>query len=175
VLRLQIPNWLVYHWPHEQATIRASATWRGKRLAGAKVRLMITCPGRRSIAVKTTERNGRVTLHLRATMPNMLRVYACKVRGRVTAHGQTARAEKPGTVRFIHPLWLDSKVTKGRIVVRIWGRAGELVQLFADGKLVGRARIGRAGWVKIVSAEVRHGDKLWVTGPHGHTSHRITA
>jgi hypothetical protein len=40
--------------------------------------------------------------------------------------------------------------------------------------VVGRARIGHGGWVKIVSAQIEHGDTLWVTGPHGHTSHHIT-
>jgi len=174
-LRLQIPNWLVYHWPHEQARIRARATWRGKRLAGAHVELVITCRGRRSTALLTTGHDGRVALSFRATMPNMLRVLTCKVRGRVTAKRRTARADKPGTLRFIHPLWLESHVTRGKIVVRVWGRAGEAVQLFADGNVVGRARIGRAGWVEIVSGRIQHGDNLWVTGPHGHTSHRVTA
>jgi hypothetical protein len=173
-LRVQLPNRLVYHWPHEQATIRALATWRGKRLAGARVRLVITCPGRRSRAALTTGKDGRVSLRFGATMPNSLRVLSCKVRGRVRAHRRTARTEKPGTVRFIHPLWLETKVTKGKIVVRIWGRKGEPVQLFANGDVVGRARIGRHGWVKIVSARINHGDTLWVTGPHGHVSHHIT-
>jgi hypothetical protein len=68
----------------------------------------------------------------------------------------------------------DRGVTKGKIVVRIWGRKGEPVQLFANGDVVGRARIGRHGWVKIVSARINHGDTLWVTGPHGHVSHHIT-
>jgi hypothetical protein len=174
-LRLRIPNRLVYHLPHERATIRARASWRGRPLAGARVVLAITCPGRGSTAVLRTGRNGRVSFPFGAKMSNSLRVLSCKVRGHVTANRQTTRAEKPGTVRFIHPLWLDSKVTKGKIVVRIWGRAGERVQLFAGGDLVAQARIGRAGWVKVVSARIRHGDRLWVAGPHGHTSHRITA
>jgi hypothetical protein len=175
VLRLQLPNRLVYHSPHGRATIRARATWRGRPLAGAHVRLVITCPGRRFTAVLKTRKQGRVSSHFGATMPNSLRLYTCKVRGRVTAKRQTARALKSGTVRFIHPLWLDARVTNGKIVVRIWGRAREPVQLFANGDLVGRARIGRRGWVKIVSAKIRHGDTLRVSGPHGHTSHLITA
>jgi hypothetical protein len=68
----------------------------------------------------------------------------------------------------------ETKVTNGKIVVRIWGRTGEPVQLFANGEVVGRARIGHGGWVKIVSAQIERGDTLWVTGPHGHTSHHIT-
>jgi hypothetical protein len=50
-------------------------------------------------------------------------------------------------VRFIHPLWLEAKEMNGKIVVRIWGRAGERVQLFASGKLVthNAARSGRNG------------------------------
>jgi hypothetical protein len=174
-LRLQVPNGLVYHRPHEWATIRALATWRGKPLAGAQIELLISCPGRRSTAVLTTGEDGRVSFIFGETMPNSLRVYTCKVQGHVTASHQTARAEKPGTVRFIHPLWLETKVANGKIVVRIWGRAREPVQLFSNGNVVGRARIGRNGWVDIVSAEIQPGVGLWVTGPNGHTSHRITA
>ncbi|MEK6276238.1 MAG: hypothetical protein AABM30_13040, partial [Actinomycetota bacterium] len=173
VLRLRVPNGFVYHSPHEHAMIRAFAAWRGKPLARAKVRLSITCPGRRSTQVLRTGRDGRVALHFGATMPNSLRVYTCKVRGRVSANRRTAREDKAGTVRFIHPLWLESKVVKGKVVVRIWGRAREAVELFANGELVSRARIGRNGWVKIVSAEIEHGDTVWVVGPHGHVSHHI--
>ena len=104
-----------------------------------------------------------------------MRLYTCKVQGRVTARHQTTRAEKPGTVGFIHPLWLEAKVTNGRIVVRIWGRTGERVQLFADGKLVSRLRVGRNGWVEFGSAVVSHRAVLWVTGPNGHASHVISA
>ena len=125
--------------------------------------------------VLKTRNGGRASLHFGAMMPNSLRLLTCKVRGCVTAKRRTARAQKIGTVRFIHPLWLDARVAKGKIVVRIWGRAREPVQLFANGDLVGRARIGRRGWVKIVSAKIRHGDTLRVSGPHGHTSHLITA
>jgi hypothetical protein len=107
-------------------------------------------------------------------MRNSLRVLRCKVRGRVRAKRLAARTGKPGTVRFIHPLWLHSRVTKGKIVVRIWGRAREPVELFADGEVVGRALIGRKGWVEIVPG-LRHGVHLWVTGSHGHRSHHITA
>jgi hypothetical protein len=161
--------------PHERATIKAFVTWRSKPLAGARVKLVITCPGRRSAAQRTTGHDGRVSLLFGATMPNSLRVYTCKVRGRVKANRRAARSGKPGIVRFIHPLWLDSKVTKGKIVVRIWGRVREPVELFANGKVVGRARIGRGGWVEIVSTEIQHGEHLWVTGPQGHRSHHITA
>jgi Divergent InlB B-repeat domain len=173
-LRLQLPNRLVYHQPHEWATIRALATWRGKRLAGARVKIVVTCPGRRSIAaVLRTGSRGRIALRFGATMPESLRIYTCKVRGRVTANRRTARAEKPGTVRFIHPLWLKTRVTNGKIVVRIWGRAREPLRLFADGKQVSRSRIGRKGWVDIVSAKIQHGDMLRVTGLNGHAYHRI--
>jgi hypothetical protein len=174
-LRLQIPDRLVYHEPHERATIRALATWRGEPLAGAQVALLITCPGHRSTAVLTTGDDGRASFSFGETMPNSLRVYTCKVHGRVTARSQTSGAERPGTVRFIHPLWLETKVANGKIVVRVWGRAGENVQLFANGNLIGRARIGSDGWVDILSAEIQRGVGLWVTGPNGHTSHRIAA
>jgi hypothetical protein len=175
VLRLHTPNRLVYHWPHERATIRAFATWHGKPLAGAHVRLVITCPGWHSAVARTTGHGGRVSFRFGATMRNSLRVLRCKVRGRVRAKRLEAGTDKPGTVRFIHPLWLHSKVRKGKIVVRIWGRAREPVELFADGNVVGRRLIGRHGWVEIVSAEIQHGEHLWVTGSHGHRSHHITA
>jgi hypothetical protein len=123
----------------------------------------------------TTRDDGRVSFVFGATMLNSLRVYTCKVRGRIAANRQLARAEKPGIVHFIHPLWLETKVANGKIVVRVWGRAGEAVKLFADGNVVSQTRIGRYGWVDIVSPEIQHGVGLWVTGPHGHTSHRITA
>jgi hypothetical protein len=55
------------------------------------------------------------------------------------------------------------------------GAGGEVVRLSADGNVVGRARIGRNDWVDIVSKDIQHGVGLWVTGPHGHTSHRIAA
>ena len=170
-LRLQIPNRLVYHQPHEWATIRALATWRGKRLPGARVKIVVTCPGRGFTAVLRTGNRGRAALRFGATMPESLRIYTCKVRGRVTAHRWTARADKPGTVSFIHPLWLNTRVANGKIVVRIWGRAREPVRLFADGKQVSRSRIGRNGWVDIVSAEIQHGDMLRVTGRNGHAFH----
>ena len=174
-LRLRVPNRLVYHLPHGRAKIRALATWRGRPLAGAHVKLVITCPGRRATAVLTTRRDGRASFLFGVTMSNSLRLYTCKVRGRVSANHRTARQQRAGIVRFIHPLWLQANVKNGKIVVRIWGRADEPVQLFADGKLVSRARIGRGGWVELVSKEIRHGDRLRVTGPNGHTSHRITA
>ena len=170
-LRLQIPNRLVYHQPHEWATIRALTTWRGKRLAGARVKIVVTCPGRGFTAVLRTGNRGRAALRFGATMPESLRVYTCKVRGRVAANRRTARADKPGTVSFIHPLWLNTRVANGKIVVRIWGRAREPVRLFADGKQVSRSRIGRNGWVDIVSAEIQHGDMLRVTGRNGHAFH----
>jgi hypothetical protein len=174
-LDLQVPNRLVYHLPHGRAKIWALATWRGKPLAGVHVKLVITCPGRRATAVLTTRRDGRASFLFGVTMPNSLRIYTCKVRGRVRANHRTARQQRAGIVRFVHPLWLQAKVKNGKIVVRIWGRPGEQVQLFADGELVSRARIGRGGWVDLVSREIRHGDRLRVTGPNGHTSHRITA
>jgi hypothetical protein len=174
-LRLRVPDELVYHQPYERATIRAFSTWHGKPLGGAHVNLLITCPGRRSTAALTTRDDGRVSFVFGATMLNSLRVYTCKVRGRIAANRQLARAEKPGIVHFIHPLWLETKVANGKIVVRVWGRAGEAVKLFADGNVVSQTRIGRYGWVDIVSPEIQHGVGLWVTGPHGHTSHRITA
>lgn len=40
-------------------------------------------------------------------------------------------------------------------------------------RLVSRSRIGRNGWVDIVSAEIQHGDILRVTGHNGHAYHRI--
>lgn len=40
-------------------------------------------------------------------------------------------------------------------------------------RLVSRSRIGRNGWVDIVSAEIQHGDMLRVTGHNGHAYHRI--
>jgi hypothetical protein len=174
-LRLQVPDALVYHRPYESATVRGFATWRGKPLGGAQLTLLITCPGRHATAVLTTGEDGRASFAFGETMHNSLRVLTCKVRGRITANRQTAWTEKPGTVRFIHPLWLDAKVTDGKIVVRVWGRAGEAVQLFADGNVVGRSRIGTEGWVDLASPEIRHGVGLWVTGPNGHTSHRIVA
>ncbi len=174
-LRLQIPKRLVYHLPEERATITARATWRGKPLAGAQVALGITCPGRRFAARLRTDNDGQASFAFGTKMRDALRIYRCKVRGRIKANRQTARPQKPGVVSFIHPLWLHSKVSKGRIVVRIWGRAHEQVQLFADGIVVGRPRIGRAGWVDVVSTKIQHGNHVWVTGPHGHVSHHIAA
>ena len=44
------------------------------------------------------------------------------------------RQQRPSNlVRFIHPLWLDTRRGDGgRIVVRIWGRSGAAVELLAD-------------------------------------------
>ena len=109
VLRVQVPNRLVYHRPHEWATVRALATWRGKPLTGARVTIFVKCPGRRSAAVLRTGRRGQVALRFGATMPNSLRIYTCKVTGRVRANRRTARTEKPGTLRFIHPLWIETR------------------------------------------------------------------
>ena len=53
-LRLSIPNRLVYHQPHELATVGALATWRGKPLPGVHITFLITCPGRRSTSTLTT-------------------------------------------------------------------------------------------------------------------------
>jgi hypothetical protein len=174
-LHLQIPNWLVYHQPDERATIGALATWRGKPIGNAPIELLVTCPGRRSTVVLTTRKDGRVSYLVGATMPNSLRVYTCQVHGRVSANERTTRAQKPRAVGFIHPLWLESKMKQGKIVVRIWGRARETAELFAGGNSMGHAVIGRNGWVEITSPGIRHGDRLWVRGHHGHTTHVITA
>ncbi|MEP6910449.1 MAG: hypothetical protein ABI896_08475, partial [Actinomycetota bacterium] len=173
-LRLRMPGKSVYHSPHERAKIGAFATLGGKPLARAHVKLTITCPGRHFTAALTTKRNGRTSLVFSTRMPNWLRVYTCKVRGRVTANHRKARAKKAGIVHFIHPLWLESKVVRGKVVVRVYGRPGESFELFANGNVVGRARLGRRGWAKIVFAGIRHGDGLWVTGRDGHRSHRIS-
>src|SRR6188508_1399469 len=73
-LRVETPNRLVYHSPHERATISAFATWRGKPLAGAHVQLVITCPGRHSSLALTTRHGGRVSFRFGTMMRNSLRV-----------------------------------------------------------------------------------------------------
>jgi hypothetical protein len=79
-------------------------------------------------------------------------------------------------LRFIHPLWLDTKTGSGaKLVVRIWGRSGETVELHADDKVVAGARIGPLGWVEVEPRHIRPGSRLWASGRHGHRSHVITA
>ena len=172
-LRLELSRRLVYHLPYERGRIRAVAAWGGRPLAGARVELVITCPGRRSTAMLPTDADGSLTFAWGTTMPDRVRLVGCRVEGRVRAHGQHATA-RPGTLRFIHPLWPEATWHDGRLVVRIWGRAGERVRLFANGHAVGEARSGHAGWVDVVTADVTPGSTLWVTGARGHVSHRIT-
>jgi Divergent InlB B-repeat domain len=174
-LRLRVPNRLVYHQPHERATIRAFATWHGKAIAGARIALLVTCPDSRTVTVLTSGKRGGVSFSFGSSMPNWERVHTCKVYGHVTANHRTARAPKAGTPRFIHPLWPDTRVENGEIVVRIWGRKGELVRLFTHAGLVRATRIGPNGWVDVRGGGIHLGEMLWVTGPHGHVSHHIFA
>jgi hypothetical protein len=175
LLRLSTPNWLVYHHPDEDATIRGLATWRGRPLARARVTVTITCPGDRSTVALTTGEDGRISFVFGSDMPNSLRVLSCHVTGRVSARERTARGAAPHRLRFIHPLWLETRIPHGKLIIRAWGREHESVELFANGRMIGRATIGRSGWVDIRSAPIRRGDRLWVKGPHGHTTHVITA
>jgi len=174
-LRLQLTAGLVYHLPHERALIKARATWRGRPLAGAKVRLVVTCPRQRTAAVVRTGGNGRVVFPFGSRLPNAMRIYTCRVTARVAARGRTATSRNPGKLRFIHPLWLETKRGQnGSVVVRIWGRSGETVELLADGRSVAHARIRRNGWVEITLPRIHSGHHLWVDGAHGHHSHVIS-
>ena len=175
-LRLRVTPGLVYHLPHERALVRALVTWRGRSLPGAKVRLVVTCPRQRLVAVVRTGHNGRIVFPFGSRLPNAMRAYTCRVTARVVANRSTATSRKPGMLRFIHPLWLDTKSGKGgSVVVRIWGRSGEAVELLADGRVVAHARISRNGWVEIVRPGIRPGSRLWVRGTQGHHSHVISA
>ena len=174
-LRLRVPNHLVYHQPHERATIRAFATWHGKPIARARIALLVTCPDSRTVTVLTSGKHGAVAFSFGARMPNWERVLTCKVHAHATANHRTARAQKPGTLRFIHPLWPGTRIENGEIVVRIWGRKGEPVTLFSHAGMLRRTRIGANGWVDVRHADIHSGEMLWVTGPHGHFSHHIFA
>ena len=173
-LRLQVTAGLVYHLPHERALVKALATWRGRPLAGGKVRLVVTCPRQRTTAVVRTGRNGRVVFPFGSRLPNAVRVYTCRVTARIAARGRTATSPRPGTLRFIHPLWLETKRGQnGSVVVRIWGRSGEAVELLADGRAVAHARINRKGWVEITLPGLRL-HRLSVRGGRDHHSHVIS-
>jgi len=174
-LRLRTPSWLVYHEPYEHAVVRAIATWRGRPIGGADVSLSIRCPLSRVAVTLQTGRDGTAVFPFGTEMRDATRVYRCRVRAALSANGRTATAT-PATLRFIHPLWLETRPGKGRrIVVRIWGRAGELVVLHANGRHVAHAQIGRRGWVDVAPPGIRHGDRLTVGGRPGHHSHVITA
>jgi len=174
-LSLRTPSWLVYHAPYEHAVVRAIATWRGRPIAGADVDLSIRCPLSRVAVTLQTGRDGAVVFPFGTEMRDATRVYECRVRATLAANGRTAAAT-PATLRFIHPLWLETRTGKGgRIMVRIWGRAGELVVLHANGRHVAHAQIGRRGWVDVTSRRIHRGDRLMVGGRPGHHSHVITA
>ena len=139
------------------------------------MRLVVTCPRQRVDAVVQTGRNGRVVFPFGSRLPNATRIYTCRVTARIAARGSTATSPHPATLRFIHPLWLETKRGQnGSIVVRIWGRSGETVELLADGKVVGQARIRRNGWVDITLPGLRL-NHLWVRGARDHHSHVINA
>jgi len=164
---------LVFHLPHERATVTASVRRRGLPLANAEVRVTLACADGTSFRSLRTDGRGRVSFAFGQEMRNEQRVATCRVTASVTAHGRTATAE-PTQVGFIHPLWLERRGERpGGSVVRIWGRAGEDVELLVDGATVARARIGRPGWVDVVSPHVRRGATLSVTGDAGHHSHTI--
>jgi hypothetical protein len=170
-LTLRVSSGVFYHLPHEYATVLAVARWRGRPLAAARLRLRVTCPESHWSRVLRTNHHGRAILTFGAYMPNSLRLYRCVVQGRVWHHGLTASPKRPGVIRFIHPLWLEWRgVEDGVVVVRVWGRAGERVRLYADGDLVARARIHRHGWVDVSLPGVPNGSELWAKGPHGHIS-----
>jgi hypothetical protein len=174
-LRLHVTPGLVYHLPHERALVNARATWRGRPLAGANVRLVVTCPRQRVAAVIRTGRNGRVVFPFGSRLPNATRIYTCRVTARIAARGRTATAPNPGKLRFIHPLWLETKRGQnGSVIVRIWGRNGEAVELLADGRTVAHARISRKGWVEVTLPGI-HLHHLWVRGAHDHHSHVISS
>jgi hypothetical protein len=108
-------------------------------------------------------------------MPNRVRIYNCPVIASVVANGLSARSGKR-VLHFIHPLWLDTKRGKGgKIVVRVWGRRGNLFELHAGARIVATGRIGRVGWIDLSPAALRHGERLWVRGHDGLASHVITA
>jgi hypothetical protein len=175
-LRLQVNGRLVYHLPYEHAIVHALVTWRDRPLSGASVRLRAACPGQhRKIALRT-DRHGRAAFTYGASMPNVIRIFDCPVTGRASARGLVAILAKPATLRFIHPLWLETKRgSRGRIVVRVWGRAHHRFELLADGRRVAAGRIGPAGWVDLAPRGIRHGQLLWVLGRDGHRSHVIVA
>jgi hypothetical protein len=175
-LRLRMTADPVYHLPHERAHIQGVATWRGRPLTGADVRLVISCPRKRVAAVLQTGRDGRVIFRFGSRMPNAMRIYTCRVTAHVAANGRSATSAGAGALRFIHPLWLETKRGNGRaIVVRVWGRRGEAIRLRADGRVVARARIGRHGWVELAPRGIRRGDRLSVHGRHRHHSHVVRA
>jgi hypothetical protein len=173
-LALRLPRHVVLHLPHERATVDATATWAGRPLAHATVTIVTVCDVIRVVRRLRTDANGRISFVFGATMHDRDRVVRCSVAGRVAAQGQTATAA--GTVGFMHPLWLRSLGSTGDGTrIRIWGRAGQFVVLHAGGATVATVRIGRHGWVDVVTRAVRPGARIFVTSPDGHSSHVVTA
>jgi hypothetical protein len=174
-LRLQVTAGLVYHFPYEHAVVRALVSWRGRPVAGVRVRVTIVCPGRRVSAEVRSRRDGRATLTYGTDMPDSVRIYNCPVVASVVANGLSARSGK-SVLHFIHPLWLETKRGKGgKIVVRVWGRRGNLFELHAGARVVATGRIGRVGWIDLSPAALQHGERLWVRGHDGLASHVIIA
>jgi len=163
----------VYHAPYETALVAVTAQWRGRPLADGNVRLTVACPSGTFSRTLRTDGRGTASLTFAQEMPNSQRLAACRVSGTLRARGRTAAAPA-ATVGFIHPLWLerlDERSHGARI--RIWGRAGENVVLRANGVGVARARIGRGGYVDVVSTRVRRGARISILGERGHHSHTI--
>jgi hypothetical protein len=172
-LALSATGGLVFHLPHEQATLGASVHWRGRPLANAEIRVRLACPAGVTFRSLRTDSSGRSDFTFGQEMPNERRLVSCRVTATVTHRGRTASAS-PRYLRFIHPLWIESRgAPNGRTAVRIWGRAGEHVTLRVNGLGIAHARIGRSGWVDFVSAQIRPGTTLSVSGEAGHHSHTI--
>jgi hypothetical protein len=166
---------LVYHLPYERARVEARATWQGRPVSGAAVRVSILCRGRHLVRVLRTDRHGRAAFRWGTVLPNRVRVLRCVVDARVAVNGRTANADRR-SVGFIHPLWLEVTRWKGRSpVVRIWGRPGEAVVLLRNGDIVAETRIGSRGWIDVSSPRIRRGDGLHARGENHHHSHVIGA
>jgi Divergent InlB B-repeat domain len=173
-LALRLPRHLVLHLPYEHATVVAAATWAGRPLAHSIVTIVTVCEGTRVVRRLRTDAKGRISFAFGATMHDRNRVVRCSVAGRFAAQGQVAAAA--GTVGFMHPLWLRSLGSTGDGTrIRIFGRAGHLAVLHAGGATVATVRIGRHGWVDVVTRAVRSGSRIFVTSPDGHSSHVVTA
>jgi Divergent InlB B-repeat domain len=178
-LQLRVNSHFVFHSPYEHATTTAIATWRGKPLRGVRVHIEISCPlaGASWHEHVETGAGGRATYSFGTDMPNHIRVVSCVVHGSVEAKGKTVQEDRPAAVGFVHPLWLKTMGTDGagHIRVRIWGRAGDRIELHSNGAVVARATLPASGWVDVAPAGVHHGSMLFVTGLHGHRSHTIVA